>query len=75
MQNLDYKDLMTDDDLARVTGYKNPSKQAEALRAARVHFIPRPDGRPSLTWYSFNHPQPVAQNDDLGLDGFDLDAI
>lgn len=72
MQNLDYKDLMTDEDLARVTGYKNPSKQAEALKAARVHFIPRPDGRPSLTWYSFNHPLQATQSLD---DGFNLDGI
>ncbi|MEH0874611.1 DUF4224 domain-containing protein [Pectobacterium cacticida] len=47
-------DLLSDDELIELTGYKYPSKQCEALARAGISFITRRDGRPSVTWSALN---------------------
>lgn len=47
-------DLLTDDELSEMTGYKYPSKQCEALQRAGISFIKRRDGRPRVTWTHVN---------------------
>ncbi|MGX8939295.1 DUF4224 domain-containing protein [Symbiopectobacterium sp. Eva_TO] len=49
-------DIITDDELEKITGYKIPSKQCEILQAAGIFFITRRDGRPRTTWAHFNSP-------------------
>ncbi|WP_420842796.1 MULTISPECIES: DUF4224 domain-containing protein [Dickeya] len=49
-------DIIPDADIERLTGYKIPSRQCEALRDAGIFFITRRDGRPSTTWAHFNNP-------------------
>lgn len=47
-------DLLSDEELIELTGYKYPSKQCEALARAGISFITRRDGRPSVTWSALN---------------------
>ncbi len=49
-------DIISDDDIERLTGYKFPTKQCEILRDAGIFFITRRDGRPRTTWRHFNEP-------------------
>ena len=49
-------DIISDEELTELTGYKFPSKQCEALERAGVFFIRRPDGYPRTTWGHFNSP-------------------
>lgn len=56
MQDNNEKDIISDSDIERITGYKSASKQCEALRTAGIFFITRRDGRPSTTWGHFNYP-------------------
>lgn len=59
-------DLLTDDELMELTGYRFPSKQCEALSRSGISFVKRRDGRPRVTWTHVNaalsgirHTQPV----------------
>lgn len=47
-------ELLTDEELIEMTGYKYPSKQCEALARAGISFIKRRDGRPRVTWEHVN---------------------
>ncbi|GAB7197607.1 DUF4224 domain-containing protein [Dickeya oryzae] len=47
-------DLLSDDELIELTGYKYPSKQIEVLRRAGISFVVRRDGRPRVTWTHVN---------------------
>ncbi|EPG4139474.1 DUF4224 domain-containing protein [Klebsiella pneumoniae] len=47
-------DLLTDDELVELTGYKFPSKQCAALARAGISFVRRRDGRPRVTWTHVN---------------------
>ncbi|WOX99933.1 DUF4224 domain-containing protein [Dickeya fangzhongdai] len=47
-------DLLSEDDLIELTGYKYPSKQIEVLRRAGISFVVRRDGRPRVTWTHVN---------------------
>lgn len=48
--------LMTNADIAEVTGYKSQAKQCEALSDHGVSFMTDRNGFPKTTWYNFNHP-------------------
>ncbi|UFT92864.1 DUF4224 domain-containing protein [Pectobacterium carotovorum] len=47
-------DLLTNDELVELTGYKYASKQCDALRRSGISFIVRKDGRPRVTWSHVN---------------------
>lgn len=47
-------ELLTDEELVEIIGYKYPSKQCEALARAGISFIKRRDGRPRVTWHHIN---------------------
>ncbi|MCG3462627.1 DUF4224 domain-containing protein [Xenorhabdus bovienii] len=49
-------DIITDEEMAELTGYKIPSKQCELLARHGIFFITRPDNKPRTTWQHFNHP-------------------
>jgi len=49
-------DIISDDDIEMLTGYKIATKQCEVLRDAGIFFITRRDGRPRTTWRHFNDP-------------------
>ncbi|PHM69279.1 DUF4224 domain-containing protein [Xenorhabdus kozodoii] len=49
-------DIISDDDIAELTGYQIPSKQCATLKEAGIFFIVRRDGRPRTTWAHFNNP-------------------
>lgn len=49
-------DIISENDIESLTGYKIPSKQCESLRDAGIFFITRRDGRPRTTWSHFNNP-------------------
>lgn len=42
--------LLTDDDMAELTGYQMPAKQLESLRRIGLRPMVRPDGRPRITF-------------------------
>ncbi|NHB94435.1 DUF4224 domain-containing protein [Photorhabdus cinerea] len=48
--------IISDTDIAELTGYKIPSKQCEALKEAGIFFVIRRDGKPRTTWEHFNNP-------------------
>ena len=48
------RELLTDEDLVEMTGYKYPSKQCEALARSGISFVKRRDGRPRVTWCHVN---------------------
>ncbi|WP_264041214.1 DUF4224 domain-containing protein [Pectobacterium carotovorum] len=62
-------DLLTNDELVELTGYKYPSKQCEALRRSGISFIVRKDGKPRVTWSHVNAvlngtpPAPAVDNE------------
>jgi hypothetical protein len=47
-------DALTNQELIEITGFKQPSRQRQALRSAGIPFMPKRDGRPSLTWTSYS---------------------
>ncbi|ENM1396330.1 DUF4224 domain-containing protein [Klebsiella pneumoniae] len=47
-------DLLTDDELIELTGYRFPSKQCSALAKSGISFVKRRDGRPLVTWTHVN---------------------
>lgn len=47
-------DLLTDDELIELTGYRFQSKQCDALRKAGISFVTRRDGKPRVTWTHVN---------------------
>ncbi|ETS31116.1 hypothetical protein BB987_09400 [Photorhabdus temperata] len=48
--------IISDTDIAELTGYKIPSKQCKALKEAGIFFVIRRDGKPKTTWEHFNNP-------------------
>lgn len=48
--------IISDEEIELLTGYKIASKQCEILRDAGIFFITRKDGRPRTTWEHFNDP-------------------
>lgn len=52
----DMSRLLSDNEIAEITGYSNPSSQCEALQRHGIFYIRRKDGRPRCTWYHVNHP-------------------
>lgn len=46
--------LLTADELAELTGYRQPARQARALASQGVPFVRRADGRLSVTWEMVN---------------------
>ncbi len=70
--------IISDADMAELTGYLIPSKQCTALKKAGIFFVIRRDGKPRTTWEHFNNPisqrvrnyAPVPQEPNFGaLDG------
>jgi hypothetical protein len=49
-------DIISDQEIERITGYEKPSMQCKALADAGVWFLTRKDGRPSTSWAHFNNP-------------------
>lgn len=47
-------DLLTNDELIELTGYRYPSKQCAALTRSGISFVTRRDGRPRVTWTHVN---------------------
>lgn len=47
-------DMLTNEDLIELTGYKYPSKQCEVLQRSCISFVVRRDGRPRVTWTHVN---------------------
>ncbi|EGY27948.1 hypothetical protein Rin_00021250 [Candidatus Regiella insecticola 5.15] len=52
----DANEIISTEDLIKLTGYKIPSKQCESLRLAGIFFITRRDERPQTTWGHFQNP-------------------
>ncbi|CDG89104.1 DUF4224 domain-containing protein [Xenorhabdus bovienii] len=48
--------IISDADIAELTGYQIPSKQREALKTAGIFFVIRRDGKPRTIWEHFNNP-------------------
>ena len=42
--------LLTDDELAELTGFTSPKSQRRWLAENNIRFLRRPDGRPRTTW-------------------------
>ncbi|MCX8958353.1 DUF4224 domain-containing protein [Erwinia psidii] len=65
-------DIISDADIALITGYEKPVRQCKALEKAGVWFVVRRDGRPCTTWTHFNNPlkhrgaPPVGSEPDWG---------
>lgn len=49
-------ELLTTEELEKVTGAKQPAKQVLILRRHGIFFIERLDGTITATWYHVNHP-------------------
>ncbi|MDY4387853.1 DUF4224 domain-containing protein [Pectobacterium aroidearum] len=62
-------DLLTNDELIELTGYRYPSKQCAALSRSGISFVTRRDGRPRVTWTHVNAvlngtpPVPLVDNE------------
>ncbi len=46
--------FLTPDDLEQLTHKRQPAAQARALRRMGLHFLPRDDGTPAITWEAVN---------------------
>jgi len=57
--------LMSDADVATVTGFSSVSKQCELLADHGIHYVKDRNGCPHVTWYSFNHPAHLRFNNNL----------
>jgi len=56
--------LLTPEDLVKLTGAKQAGKQADVLNQHGIFYIRRQDGSLVTTWHHVNHPQRHnAQND------------
>ena len=49
-------DLMSEQELEKVTGYKAQAKQCKVLTDHGIFFMKDANGTPHVTWYSFNNP-------------------
>ena len=49
-------ELLTTEELEKLTGAKQSVKQAFILRSHGIFFIERLDGTITTTWYHVNHP-------------------
>lgn len=65
--------IVTDDDLAELTGYSAPGKQKECLDRHGIFYIEGRDGRIRTTWVHVNHP--IRQRAAANQDGFNLEAL
>lgn len=58
-------DLLTDDELYDLTGYRQPDAQARVLREHGLRPVIRKDGRPRVTWAALARAMVAhAQNDE-----------
>jgi len=58
--------LLTDDELEKITKFKHPGKQREVLDNNGIYYILRLDGSIVTTWHHVNHPCiKRAINDDM----------
>ena len=48
--------LMNEAEIERVTGTSRQSLQREVLTRQGIFFCTDRNGKPHVTWYSFNHP-------------------
>ena len=65
--------MMTQEDIAHITGAKQSSKQIEILSRHRIPHIVDANDKPKLTWYQYNnaHLMGAAFNDE----GPDFDSL
>ncbi|QQD21186.1 DUF4224 domain-containing protein [Oceanospirillaceae bacterium ASx5O] len=69
-------EVLTEQDLQEITGYRQAKKQCDALQQKCIPFTQDRNGRPVLTWSVFNsallrqHDAPPANDS-----GFNLGAI
>ncbi|TKY80318.1 DUF4224 domain-containing protein [Pectobacterium polonicum] len=68
-------DLLTDDELIELTGYKYASKQRAALTRSGISFITRRDGRPGVTWTAINASLSAAKAEHKEVEQPNFDAI
>ncbi|WP_038910908.1 DUF4224 domain-containing protein [Dickeya dadantii] len=65
-------DILSEDDLMELTGYKYASGQIKILTRNGISFIPNKDGHPRTTWAHVNAvlngtPAPELEDDDAGI--------
>jgi hypothetical protein len=61
-------DLLTQEDLFDLTGYKLSRKQGEVLARHKINYVERRDGKLSVTWTSVNRPgNQQSANDESGF--------
>tara|TARA_R100000935_G_C2698088_1_gene109181 strand:- start:33 stop:254 length:222 start_codon:yes stop_codon:yes gene_type:complete len=71
-------DLMSEQELEKVTGYKAQAKQCKVLTAHGIFFVKDANGAPHVTWYSFNNPthlrfsEVLAHNDEPDFEAMGL---
>jgi len=69
--------LMSESDIATVTGFTSMSKQCEVFKDHGIHYVKDRNGCPHVTWYSFNHPahlrfdQSMAHNEEPNFASMD----
>ena len=57
--------LMTEAEIAKVTGFTSMAKQCEVFKDHGIHFVKDRNGCPHVTWYSFNNPSHLRFNNNL----------
>lgn len=50
------ENLLSTDEMKKITGYDQPTKQCQILEDHGVFFVKDRNGFPRTTWYHFNHP-------------------
>lgn len=55
-------EVLTDEALCTLTGYKQRSKQRAWLARAGIWFAPDCNGSPRTTWHHVNHPLSLVGN-------------
>ena len=58
-------DLMNEQELEKVTGYKAQAKQCKVLTEHGIFFVKDANGAPQLTWHCFNNPAHLRFNETL----------
>jgi hypothetical protein len=65
-------ELMSEAEVAQITGYDMLSKQCQVLTDHGVFFVKDRNGCPHVTWYCFNHPTHLRfNNGQAHNDGYD----
>lgn len=59
-------DLLSDEELKRLTGAKHSARQEDVLNANGIYFIKRMDGSIVTTWHHVNHPAKRQAKNDSG---------